>query len=113
MFVRWDSLPIIQSYVKQKLGETPEPPSSKSPKVPSPATPTVPTKNILTAATASVISATEAERWDPSKQLDKLKGTVISKLREQQLAKKQSVDTKEGESPPSPQHQPISTDDGN
>jgi hypothetical protein len=78
----WDSLPIIQGYVKQKLGETPEPlPTHTSPKVESPSVPTVP-KNVL--AISSISSATEGERWDPNKQLDKLKSGVITKLREQQ-----------------------------
>jgi hypothetical protein len=79
----WDSLPIIQSYVKQKLGETPEPTPKEDTKskVESPTTPTIP-KRVL--AVSTMTSATEGERWDPNKQLDKLKSGVITKLREQQ-----------------------------
>jgi hypothetical protein len=71
----------MQVYVKQKLGETPEPvQKTASEEVESPSMITVP-KNVL--AISSITSASEGQRWDPSKQLDKLKSGVITKLREQ------------------------------
>jgi hypothetical protein len=76
----------MQVYVKQKLGETPEPAQkTASEKVESPSVVTVP-KNVL--AISSITSASEGQRWDPSKQLDKLKSGVITKLREQQHQKR-------------------------
>ena len=110
---RWDSLPIIQSYVKQKLGETPTPSSAEpKPKVESPSTPSS-SKGVI--ATNSVVSTTEAEQWDPNKQLDKLKSGVISKLREQQKrsptgspTQPPTTTTEGGEEPPPK----ISIDDG-
>src|SRR5271169_4461236 len=96
---RWDSLPIIQTYVKQKLGETPEPNSTDTttkPKVEPPSIPGTP-RDVF--ATSSVVGASEGERWDPDKQLDKLRSRVISKLREQQL--KRSTTTTSEEEPPS------------
>jgi hypothetical protein len=86
---RWDSLPIIQEYVKQKLGETPAPrPTDLKPKVESPSTPTIPKEAL---AVNTVTSAVEGERWDPDKQLDKLKSGVIDRLREQQLKQRSST----------------------
>jgi hypothetical protein len=86
---RWDSLPIIQGYVKQKLGETPEPrPTDPNPKVESPSTSNVPKEAL---AINTVTSAVEGERWDPNKQLDKLKSGVIDRLREQQLKQRSST----------------------
>jgi len=77
---RWDSLPIIQSYVKQRTGEKPEPsPESANANNDAPTAPPVP-KDFLAVSTAT--SASEGERWDPNKQLDKLKTGVISRLRE-------------------------------
>jgi len=70
----------MQTYVKQRTGETPEPsPESAHPKTDAPTNPSIP-KDFLAASTAT--SASEGERWDPNKQLDKLKTGVISRLRE-------------------------------
>ena len=110
---RWDSLPIIQSYVKQKLGETPAPSSAEAkPKVEYPSIPSAANRGL---ATSSVVSVSEGERWDPNKQLDKLKSGVISKLREQQRRSPTSppmrspgTTTEAGEEPPPK----ISVDDG-
>jgi len=78
----WDSLPIMQSYVKQKLGEPAPITAEEKPEVESPSTPTGPvTKGIL--ATSNVPGAVEGERWDPNKAVDKLKSGVITKLKEQ------------------------------
>jgi hypothetical protein len=80
---RWDSLPIIQTYVKQKLGEAPELKEKVVPKakVASPMTPAV-TKPVV--VTDPHVSAVEGERWDPNRQLDKLKTGVLNRLYEQQ-----------------------------
>lgn len=78
----WDSLPIIQSYVKQKLGEPAPITAEEKPQLESPSTPTAPlAKSIL--AASRVTSAVEGERWDPNKAVDKLKSGVITKLKEQ------------------------------
>ena len=108
---RWDSLPIIQSYVKQKLGETPVPSSAEAkPKVESPSMPSTP---IGILATSSIASASEAERWDPNKRLEQLRSGVISKLRGRQKRSptvsptQPPTTTEAGEQPPE-----ISIDDG-
>jgi len=90
LIFRWDSLPIIQSYVKQKLGEAPERKEKPAPKakIESLVTPTVP-KSVMVAS--SLASAVEGEQWDPNRQLDKLKSGVLNKLLEQQ--KKRSPKT--------------------
>jgi hypothetical protein len=76
---------------------------------------TVP-KNVL--AISSISSASEGQRWDPSKQLDKLKSGVITKLREQHQKRSPTLSksipghpstTEEAEEIP-PQ---IEADDGN
>lgn len=114
LIFRWDSLPIIQTYVKQKLGETAEPNSTNTtakPKV-EPASILSAPKDLL--ATSSVVSAHEGERWDPNKQLDKLKIGVISKLRQQQQKRSPTVTPEQpatisGSEDPSAK---ISVDDG-
>jgi len=104
----WDSLPIIQEYVKQKLGETPAPrPPDTKPKVESPSTPTVPKEAL---AVNTVTSAVEGERWDPNKQLDKLKSGVIDRLREQQLKQRSSTTAPDQEADDPPQK--ITIDEG-
>ena len=110
---RWDSLPIIQSYVKQKLGETPVPSSAEAkPKAESPWTPSAP---IGILETSSFDSASYAERWDPNKRLEQLRSGVISKLRKQQKrsptvppTQPPTANTEAGEQPPPK----ISIEDG-
>jgi len=74
----------MQTYVKQKLGEAPELKEKAIPKtkVTSPVTPTVLQPVVITAD--PLVSAAEGERWDPNRQLDKLKTGVLNKLYEQQ-----------------------------
>ena len=91
----------MQSYVKQKLGETPEPSSSGTTTKSKAEVPSVPgaSKEIL--ATSSVVSATEGERWDPNKQLDKLRRGVIRTARERQERFPMGMPTTSGDrSPP-------------
>ena len=103
----------MQTYVKQKLGETLELGSTEiPPKVVSPATPSSPKGVVIT---STVNGTTVGERWDPNKQLDKLKSGVISRLRQQQRTR-YSTTTPEhpsmpmtGEGPPTQ----ITVDDGN
>jgi len=79
----WDSLPIIQTYVKQKLGDAPQPEPKEmviKPKVESPITP----MPVPVLATSTLVSAMEGEHWDPNRSLDKLKTGVMSKVLEQQ-----------------------------
>ena len=108
----------MQTYVKQKLGETPEPGSAEArPEEESPATPTVP-PDVLAAST--VASATEGERWDPNRQLEKLRAAVITRLREQHKRRSRMSETattaQERTTMASPEDESaakVSVDDGN
>jgi hypothetical protein len=103
----------MQTYVKHKLGETPEPHSTESKsKVAEPSTPTVPVpKDVL--AVSQVKSAVEGERWDPNKSLDRLKSGVVNRLREQQQRRSlPATRTKPGQEEEDATPPKITIDDG-
>jgi hypothetical protein len=91
-FSSWDSLPIIQSYVRQKLGEPAPVTTEENPNLESSSSPTVPAPKGILAAN-SVTSAVEGERWDPNKAVDKLKRGVITTLKEQSKRSPNSAHT--------------------
>jgi hypothetical protein len=97
----WDSLPIIQTYVKQKLGDAPAPVPKEIVVKPTVESPTMPMpKPVLAAST--VASAVEGERWDPNRSLDKLKTGVIHKLLEQQQQQQQQQEKRSETVPEAP-----------
>ena len=107
----WDSLPIIQSYVKQKLGEPAPVTHEETPKLEYPSTPIVSIPRDSSAVNR-VTGAVQGERWDPNKAVDKLKRGVITTVKEQSKRSPTASHTVPGSTLTSESPVKINTDDG-